>query len=66
MRRHVARGPKDADQDGVADEDRNAERDAEDPVQPASAGGRSRPRGRNGAVYLGGVGQLEIRGRAGL
>ena len=35
LRRHVARGPEDADQDGVADEDRDAERDAQDPLETA-------------------------------
>jgi hypothetical protein len=43
MGRHVARRPEDADEDGVAEEHRDAEGDAEDPEQPASAGPRASP-----------------------
>ena len=58
--RHLARRPEDPDQDGVADEHRDAERDAEDLAQPAPAGGRDQRGSANDMIRaIGGIGQLE-------
>jgi hypothetical protein len=65
-RRDIAWSPKNADEDGIADQDRDAEGDTEDPKQPASAGRGRRSRPLDGGIdAIGGFGQPEsLRGVA--
>jgi hypothetical protein len=63
--RDIARSPENANEDGIADQDRDAEGDTEDPKQPASAGGRRSRLLDRGIDAIGGFGQLEfLRGVA--
>jgi hypothetical protein len=64
--RDIARSPENAYEDGIADQDRDAEGDTEDPKQPASAGRGRRSRLLDrGIDAIGGFGQLEfLRGVA--
>jgi hypothetical protein len=65
--RHVTRRPEDPDQDGVADEHRDAKGDAEDLAESAPAGGRDQPGCPDDVIRaIGGVGQLEVRRGDGL
>ena len=62
----IAWSPENADEDGIADQDRDAEGDTEDPKQTASAGRGRRSRPLDGGINaIGGFGQLEfLRGVA--
>jgi hypothetical protein len=65
--RHLTGRPENADQNGVADQHRHAEREAEDPVQPASARGGDGSRPIEGLINaIGGFGQLKVRRRVGI
>jgi len=51
LRGYVARSAENADQDGVADQHRDSEGDAQHAVQPAPADGRNRFSRSDGASY---------------
>jgi hypothetical protein len=67
LSRYLTRRAEDPDDDGTADEHRDAEGDAEDPAQRAPAGRRDQTGCPGDATEaIGGIGQLEVLRRAGV